>query len=310
MTSVVRFGSLDSARGVVGKECDVRRWRIGVRVNAYVCYGTIAVACLYRPNGGSAVAGNWVMTDTDIRALLGVFERCQPAADDDIFYADVLTGLRELIPCWDVTFQLMDVAERRLRLLCVTDDGVQREESVGITDELTQLFWQEFWEEDGCAGPLTTGDYSTLLHQAEEWGQRAWANTPLGAASAAADIKDEVLVPMTPLGGTDRRLLLFRQEGSPVFTEREKAMLALARPHLAELHTRRDRELRGQPNLTPRQWEVLRQVAQGASNTQIARTLGVSDATVRKHLENVFLRLGVQSRTEALARVHAFLDAA
>lgn len=43
------------------------------------------------------MTGNWVMTDTDIRALLGVFERCQPAADDDIFYADVLTGLRELI---------------------------------------------------------------------------------------------------------------------------------------------------------------------------------------------------------------------
>jgi DNA-binding NarL/FixJ family response regulator len=51
-------------------------------------------------------------------------------------------------------------------------------------------------------------------------------------------------------------------------------------------------------------------VAKGAGNTQIARTLGLSEATVRKHLENIFLRLGVQSRTEALARVQAFLDAA
>ena len=72
------------------------------------------------------------MTDTDIRDLLGVFDRCQPAADDDIFYADVLRGLRELIPCDDITFQLMDVAEQRLRLLFVTDDGVHREESVGM----------------------------------------------------------------------------------------------------------------------------------------------------------------------------------
>jgi len=87
-------------------------------------------------------------------------------------------------------------------------------------------------------------------------------------------------------------------------------MLALARPRIAELHTRRDRELRGEPHLTPRQWEVLRQVAKGAGNTQIARTLGLSDATVRKHLENIFLRLRVQSRTEALARVRAFLDVA
>ena len=256
------------------------------------------------------MTGTWVMTDTDIRALLGVFERCQPAADDDIFYADVLTGMRELIPCDDITFQLMDVAERRLRLLFVTDEGVQREDSVGGNDEYVQLFWQEFWEPDGCAGPLTTGDYSTLLHQAEMWSPRAWASTPMGSAYAAMGLKDEILVPMTPLGGTDRRLLLFRGVDSPDFSEREKAMLALARPHIAELHTRRDRELRGVPNLTPRQWEVLRQVAKGAGNAQIARTLGLSDGTVRKHLENVFLRLGVQSRTEALARVHAFLDVA
>jgi DNA-binding CsgD family transcriptional regulator len=256
------------------------------------------------------VANDWVMTDTDIRALLGVFDRCEPAAHDDIFYADVLSGLRDLIPCDDITFQLMDVAEQRLRLLCVTDDGVEREESVGAKDEFTQVFWQEFWEEDGCAGPLVTGDYSTMLHHAEVSRTRAYANSPLGSAFAAFGIKDEILVPMAPLGGTDRRLLLFRVEGAPDFSEREKAMLALARPHLAELHTRRDRELRGEPHLTPRQWEVLRQVATGASNTQIARTLGLSDATVRKHLENVFLRLGVQSRTEALSRVHAFLDAA
>jgi hypothetical protein len=60
---------------------------------------------------------------------------------------------------------------------------------------------------------------------------------------------------MTPLAGTDRRLLLFRGNDMPALSEREKSMLALARPHIAELHTRRDRELRGDPNLTPRQWE-------------------------------------------------------
>jgi DNA-binding CsgD family transcriptional regulator len=256
------------------------------------------------------VTGNWVMTDTDVRDLLNVFERCQPAADDDIFYADVLTGLRELIPCDDISFQLMDVAEQRLRLLYVSDDGVHRKESVGMEDEFLQVFWREFWEEDGCAGPLLTGDYSTVIHQAEQWSARGYADTPLGSQFAALGVKDEVLVPMTPLGGTDRRLLLFRGADSPDFSEREKAMLALARPHVAELHTRRDRELRGDPNLTPRQWEVLRRVATGASNTQIARALGLSEATVRKHLENVFVRLGVQSRTEAVARVLAFIDVA
>jgi DNA-binding CsgD family transcriptional regulator len=250
------------------------------------------------------------MTDTDVRDLLNVFERCQPAAEDDIFYADVLTGLRELIPCDDISFQLMDVAEQRLRLLYVSDDGVHREESVGIEGEFLELFWREFWEKDGCAGPLLTGDYSTVIHRAEQWSALVYANTPLGSQFVALGVMDEVLVPMTPLGGTDRRLLLLRSTDSPDFSEREKAMLALARPHVAELHTRRDRELRGEPNLTPRQWEVLRRVATGASNIQIARALGLSEATVRKHLENVFLRLGVQSRTEAVARILGFMDVA
>jgi DNA-binding CsgD family transcriptional regulator len=250
------------------------------------------------------------MTDTDVRDLLGVLEQCQPAADDDIFYADVLAGLRELIPCDDISFQLMDVAEQRVRTLYVSHDGLHRHDAVGAENEFLQMFWQEFWEDDGCAGPLVSGDYTTLIHQAEKWGTREYAHTPLGAQFASLGVKDEVLVPLTPLGGTDRRLLLFRDAGSPDFSEREKAMLALARPHVAELHARRDRELRGEPHLTPRQWEVLRRVATGASNTQIARDLGLSEATVRKHLENVFLRLGVQSRTEAVARVLAFMDVA
>ena len=256
------------------------------------------------------MVSSWVMTDSDVRDLLGVLERAEPAAPDDIFYVDVLVGLRELIPCDDISFQLMEVAEQRLDVLFVTDDGVHRQQAVGAEDEFLQMFWQEFWEEDGCAGPMATGDYTTLIHHAELWSRRAYADTPLGAQFTAMGLRDEVLVPMVPLRGTDRRLLLFRDGNSPEFSEREKAMLALVRPHLAELHARRDRELRGEPNLTPRQWEVLRRVASGASNTQIARALGLSEATVRKHLENVFLRLGVQSRTEAAARVLAFMDVA
>ena len=82
------------------------------------------------------------------------------------------------------------------------------------------------------AGPLVTGDYSTLLHHAEVSRTRAYANSPLGSAFAALGVTDEILVPMAPLGGTDRRLLLFRADGAPDFSEREKAMLAHDRARL------------------------------------------------------------------------------
>ena len=48
----------------------------------------------------------------------------------------------------------MDVAEQRVQGLCVTDAGVESDEVVGLVDEWTTAFWQQFWGEHGCAGPL------------------------------------------------------------------------------------------------------------------------------------------------------------
>jgi DNA-binding CsgD family transcriptional regulator len=56
--------------------------------------------------------------------------------------------------------------------------------------------------------------------------------------------------------------------------------------------------------LTSREREVMRCVADGLSNTEIARRLWIEPATVRKHLEHVYDKLGVRSRTAALARLH------
>jgi len=52
-------------------------------------------------------------------------------------------------------------------------------------------------------------------------------------------------------------------------------------------------------NLTPREREVLTLVAQGASNRQIAQTLGVSERTARTHVSAILAKLGLVSRTQA-----------
>lgn len=57
-----------------------------------------------------------------------------------------------------------------------------------------------------------------------------------------------------------------------------------------------------EPLLTPREQEVVRLLSQGATNRQIAQTLVVSLGTVKKHLNNIFLKLSAQSRTQAVAR--------
>jgi DNA-binding NarL/FixJ family response regulator len=51
--------------------------------------------------------------------------------------------------------------------------------------------------------------------------------------------------------------------------------------------------------LSPRETEVLRLVAQGLANKQIARALGITDRTVKAHLGRVFREIGVLDRTSA-----------
>lgn len=54
-------------------------------------------------------------------------------------------------------------------------------------------------------------------------------------------------------------------------------------------------------SLTPRELEVLKLVASGASNREIGRTLLLSEATVKSHLVHIYDKLGVRSRTSAVA---------
>jgi DNA-binding CsgD family transcriptional regulator len=56
------------------------------------------------------------------------------------------------------------------------------------------------------------------------------------------------------------------------------------------------------PQLTPREAEVLRLLARGAGNKQIAWELGVSEHTIKFHTSAIYAKLGVANRTEALRR--------
>ncbi|QCB29407.1 LuxR C-terminal-related transcriptional regulator [Corynebacterium endometrii] len=54
-------------------------------------------------------------------------------------------------------------------------------------------------------------------------------------------------------------------------------------------------------SLTPRELEVLKLVASGASNREIGQELMLSEATVKSHLVHIYDKLGVRSRTSAVA---------
>ena len=75
-----------------------------------------------------------------------------------------------------------------------------------------------------------------------------------------------------------------------------KAVLAPA----VAMRLLRQRQMPTQEALSARELEVLTQVARGASNKEIARTLHLSEATVKTHLIHLFGKLGVADRTAAV----------
>jgi DNA-binding CsgD family transcriptional regulator len=67
-------------------------------------------------------------------------------------------------------------------------------------------------------------------------------------------------------------------------------------------------------NLTPREADVLTWVAQGKTNRDVGDILGMSPRTVNKHLEHIYVKLGVETRSAAAAflmsRKHGAAEAA
>ncbi len=66
----------------------------------------------------------------------------------------------------------------------------------------------------------------------------------------------------------------------------------------------------GAHGLTPRESEVLAWVAKGKTNADVGVILGLSDRTVQKHLEHIYQKLGVETRTTATVRALKLLGVA
>ena len=61
--------------------------------------------------------------------------------------------------------------------------------------------------------------------------------------------------------------------------------------------------------LTPREWNVLQNLASGKTNAQIATGLFITEGTVKSHVKHILHKLGVANRTEAASRFHRLTSA-
>jgi DNA-binding NarL/FixJ family response regulator len=91
-----------------------------------------------------------------------------------------------------------------------------------------------------------------------------------------------------------REVFVGKSIWNPAMTERVMRGLERLRPDFPAIVAPK--------TLTTRETEILRLIASGASNKEIADLLGMAEGTVKNHASNVFAKLGVRDRTRAVLR--------
>ena len=113
--------------------------------------------------------------------------------------------------------------------------------------------------------------------------------------------------PVVTLGGADRDLggVLSREANASQIDAAIRAVaagLVVRLPDPIEAGFGAIGEADGHALLTPRELEVLAELAEGLTNKAIARRLNISLHTVKFHIESLFRKLGARTRTEAVAK--------
>jgi DNA-binding CsgD family transcriptional regulator len=235
------------------------------------------------------------ISERDAAALLEIVHVGASETGVDPFPSSVLHALVELIPsdaC--VGYQEGDIIGR---FRCI--EGVRilgALPSAAIKEALHALGWQNPLHCRLHAREqrvLRISDYFERRERRKlEWDAAVWR--PYGVDDGL-----RLWLPAPP----GRARSIYLERGGKNYTNRELRLLSLLRPHLARMRANAElrRRLAGDHGLSAREAEVLGWIAYGKTNVQIARVLFVSPHTVRKHIENIFEKLGVHTRTEAAA---------
>lgn len=256
------------------------------------------------------------LQQADLEAILGFLVDVNDIEFDCPYPGEVVARLADLVPCDDLGYQEVDwLARRTVRLV-----GIQGELAGDDGEEEEERYWAlgpcPIIQYRAQTGDLTAARLSDVIDP------ERYHELPIYRDyfdPARIDHMVDLGLPSTP--GRYRSFILFRGKGERDFSDRDREVLEVLRPHFAHLevqaelrhrlseHTRTEDRARGPgpyDRLTAREREIVQLVSQGKTNTQIAAELWVSPSTVKKHLEHVYVKLGVGRRTAAATYAGSF----
>ena len=240
----------------------------------------------------------------DLRALAGIVseDRGEPPAEG--VPPSLLNDLLALVRCDYLIFVGSDSSRQVNWFFQAVPAGA------GDDEFHVAAFWEHYWDSP-ASYPDRTGDLSSVIKISDFYSARQWHSIGMYHDCYRPDGIEHQLglcLPASPgpAAGPGRTLqFVFNRGPGPDFCERDRDLLTVLRPHLHQAYLDAERRRHPAPRLTARHWDLLHLLAAGHTNAQIARRLGITEGTVRTHLEHIYRLLGVSSRTAAVTRAFA-----
>ena len=193
------------------------------------------------------------VSEKDLRTLLGIVACERGDLPPHGLPPSLLADLLSLIRCDGVNFFGMDTGQQTFWFDQQVPPG---DDDVGVN---VQVFWENYRGSDFCTYCARSGDLRSVTKLSDFYSARRWHSTALYSDYFRLYGTEHQLLMVLPAGpgpttgpGRTVRLEFSRDErGAPDFSERDRALLSLLRPHLHQAYLDAERHRRGTPKLTP-----------------------------------------------------------
>jgi DNA-binding CsgD family transcriptional regulator len=244
---------------------------------------------------------------SDYQALLGLVRQLYGIDRVEDFPRKAIVGIGRLIPCDILTYNEIDTRRQRATFIEEPAGAINASQAAVFNRYADQHPLITHYARTRESRPRKISDFLTLTEFRRLGLYQEFFRT------LAINYQMAVTIPSSP----ELVIGIAVNRSSHDFSERDRTLLDLLRPHLvqayrnaAERATLRDRAeeaeralwsapARQLAGLTRREHDVLVLVAEGKTNPQIAQRLRLSSRTVQKHLEHIYEKLEVRSRTAA-----------
>jgi DNA-binding CsgD family transcriptional regulator len=238
-----------------------------------------------------------VFNHSDVRGALALIDNAYSAGTPERFAEIVVEALARLVPGEIVAYNERELVSHRLLAARETPRVDASPEVIDAVSTFCGQYPLSMLRRRSETRALKISDFLSLreLHRLDYYNHGL---RPLG-------IEHQMRLWLSAPPGCARYFYVSRRGADGDFSNRDRELLELLRPFLVALRDRFDAPIADGESghgLTDRETEILAWVARGKTNQEIAGLLIVSPHTVRKHLEHAYQKLGVHTRTAAVAR--------